>query len=212
VCAMARAWASEVRDRAKSTPVSVPVEDRAADLWEPLLTVAELAGSHWPKTARHACKALTAKYAEDDAATSDSVRLLADINEVFGHDSRLKSKVLCDKLRALPDSPWSDQDLSPSRLGRKLREFDITTTKVTVDGSRTNYYERGAFDDAFARFLGTYPDIAGQPGQTAGEQHKQPNSQAGHKPDTSRTAEQAAKAARIAEGKALSDSGKHDPR
>lgn len=38
------------------TPV-MPVEDRAADTWEPLVAVADLAGGAWPEAARAAYRA-----------------------------------------------------------------------------------------------------------------------------------------------------------
>src|SRR5690606_31975033 len=37
----------------------VPAEDRAADVWEPLVAIADLAGGDWPERARHACKVLS---------------------------------------------------------------------------------------------------------------------------------------------------------
>ena len=36
------------------------VEDRAADVWEALLAVADLAGDHWPDDARRSAVALVA--------------------------------------------------------------------------------------------------------------------------------------------------------
>ena len=33
--------------------------NRAADIWEPLLALADLAGGHWPQLARQAAEALT---------------------------------------------------------------------------------------------------------------------------------------------------------
>ena len=38
----------------------MPLEDRAADTWEPLIAVADLAGGRWPELARHAAVVLTA--------------------------------------------------------------------------------------------------------------------------------------------------------
>lgn len=47
-------WSELVRGQAFDTWPEMPngVEDRAADVWEPLLAVADLAGGHWPTTAR----------------------------------------------------------------------------------------------------------------------------------------------------------------
>jgi hypothetical protein len=48
------AWAASVRDRAYGMWPDMPegVADRDADVWEPLLAVADLAGGHWPQMAR----------------------------------------------------------------------------------------------------------------------------------------------------------------
>jgi hypothetical protein len=46
----------------------MPLEDRAADTWEPLIALADLAGNDWPQRARTAALALTA---DRDAATDE---------------------------------------------------------------------------------------------------------------------------------------------
>jgi hypothetical protein len=44
-------WATQrIEDLTKSEPV-MPVEDRAADTWEPLIAIADVAGGHWPELA-----------------------------------------------------------------------------------------------------------------------------------------------------------------
>src|SRR6266700_225686 len=64
-----RAHLTELRD----AEPDMPVEDRAADTWEPLIAVADLAGGTWPARARMAAVALTA---EDDTDTTLGARLL----------------------------------------------------------------------------------------------------------------------------------------
>ncbi|ORB70854.1 hypothetical protein BST44_22760 [Mycobacterium scrofulaceum] len=180
VRAKVQEWTATVPEDVGAMRPDIPVDDRPADLWEPLIIVAELAGGEWPERARLACKALTARHIEDDTA---SVQLLADIREMFtvalrhecfrpGEVGMFKSEDLCSALRGLPDSPWREIDLTPSKLGRRLSEFGVKTTKVTVAGRRTNYYRRSDFDDVFARYLPTGPDKAGLVGQTADDVHK----------------------------------------
>ena len=55
----------------------MPVEDRAADTWEPLIAVADAAGGHWPDTARTAVLTMTGGN-ESPAQVSLKVRLLMD--------------------------------------------------------------------------------------------------------------------------------------
>ncbi|MFD0600189.1 DUF3631 domain-containing protein [Catellatospora coxensis] len=98
----------------------MPVEDRAADTWEPLIAVADLAGGDWPIRARTAAVTLTGAK-EENAATSDRVRLLIDCRTIFaetGADA-LPTALLLERLRGLEESPWSD--LNPYRLGALLR-------------------------------------------------------------------------------------------
>ncbi|WP_404869146.1 DUF3631 domain-containing protein [Kitasatospora griseola] len=51
------AWADTVRDRLNDAWPELPdgISDRQADVWEPLLAVADAAGGHWPARARAAC-------------------------------------------------------------------------------------------------------------------------------------------------------------
>jgi hypothetical protein len=50
-------WAEQVRDTIRfHEPSNLGVEDRAADVWEPLVAVADMAGGHWPSTARAAAR------------------------------------------------------------------------------------------------------------------------------------------------------------
>jgi Protein of unknown function (DUF3631) len=56
------AWADLVSEQAVDTWPDMPpgVEDRAADVWEALLAIADLAGGHWPEDARCSAVALVA--------------------------------------------------------------------------------------------------------------------------------------------------------
>jgi hypothetical protein len=144
------AWADTVREQAGETYPELPIDDRAADVWEPLVSVADLVGGAWPQLARDAAVALVKSAAEDDTARSPKLQLLVDIRAVF--DTRfMKSDELCSKLRALSESPWEQLELNPSRLGGRLREYSIKT-RHTEDKSRRGYY-RDDFADAFARYL-----------------------------------------------------------
>lgn len=153
-------WADEVRERAQATYPEMPVDDRAADVWEPLIAVADLAGGEWPQLARDAAVALVESASEDDTARSPKLQLLADIRTVFDA-SFMKSQDLCKKLRALPESPWDQIELSPTALGVRLREYDIKT-RHTPDRKERGY-RRADFADAFARYLPQEPSEGVQP-------------------------------------------------
>ncbi|CCK58957.1 DUF3631 domain-containing protein [Mycobacterium canetti] len=148
------AWADTVRDRAGATDPDLPIEDRAADLWSPLVAVAELAGGDWPNLARASAVALVESAAEDDTSRSTNLQLLDDIRTVFVGDF-IKSDVLCSKLRGLPESPWESYDLNRWKLGRRLRDYQIKTRHS--DDKTERGYHRVDFLDAFSRYLPTTP-------------------------------------------------------
>ena len=56
---------SHLEELKEAVPV-MPVEDRAADTWEPLIAVADLAGGDWPERARAACLAMAGDEPDDD--------------------------------------------------------------------------------------------------------------------------------------------------
>ncbi|WP_051836558.1 DUF3631 domain-containing protein [Streptomyces sp. NRRL WC-3742] len=66
------AWADRVHDEVTDARPELPegVFDRAADVWEPLLAVADAAGGHWPQRARTACLELV-DTAREFTATGD---------------------------------------------------------------------------------------------------------------------------------------------
>ncbi|WP_068494032.1 DUF3631 domain-containing protein [Pseudoclavibacter helvolus] len=128
-----------------------PLEDRAADLWEPLLAVAEVAGGKWPERARAAALALTKASGEDDEA-SESLELLTDCKEVWQliRSDFIKSADLAGRLMRLPDSRWGD-GMSGRRLSDHLRPYSI---RPLSNGSVRGYH-RAHFEDAFDRYLST---------------------------------------------------------
>jgi hypothetical protein len=146
----AEANAAEAYVYANEQQLELPVDDRAADVWEPLIVVACLAGGDWPARAWAACTELVARSAGNDTETSLGQQLLGDIRTVMQADF-MASVDLCDALNALPDSPWGDIPLNPHKLGKRLQEYQIRT-RHTADKSRRTYCRRD-FEDAWRRYL-----------------------------------------------------------
>src|SRR5215472_7883899 len=86
------AWAEAVLQRASEARPEMPagVEDRSADVWEPLLAVADLAGGDWPKLARRA--ATESVKAARQIEPSLNIRLLEDLRTVFESEESLSTK------------------------------------------------------------------------------------------------------------------------
>lgn len=145
-------WANWHLESLTGVEPDMPVEDRAADTWEPLVVVADAAGGHWPSTARAACTALTeaADDADDDASLD--IKLLTDIGAIFAcqHVAFLPSAALVAALRRVEESPWDGWDLNPSKLGHRLRKFGIKTGHNPAGTARG--YRLEDFSDAFRRY------------------------------------------------------------
>lgn len=155
-------WASTVQARVTGAYPAMPagVEDRAADVWEPLLAVADEVGGEWPRRARAAAVALVT---EARASTpSLGVRLLADLRAIFdevGVD-RLAGNVIIGKLCALDEAPWGDlrgKPLDARRLAQLLRPYGVTSRVHRVGDSTQRGYLRADLTDAWARYLGPAP-------------------------------------------------------
>jgi hypothetical protein len=130
------------------------IEDRDADVWEPLLAVADAAGSHWPETARVAAVALVA--AARDKEGGFGVKLLADLRKVFGSAERLSTDDILTKLRALEESPWSDlrgKPLDARDLARRLSKYEVKSKQLRFGDKNVRGYEATDLGDAWSRYL-----------------------------------------------------------
>jgi hypothetical protein len=150
------AWMGSQLAEIEKTEPDLPVEDRAADVWEPLVIVADIAGGDWPRLARQAAVAMTGEHDEDDRDSS-TLTLLTDIREIFRSSGMgfIESTDLTSRLRMLDESPWrSDgEDLTVIKLSRRLKEFGVKPHRNTTATRRG--YSVVDFADAFARYLGT---------------------------------------------------------
>ena len=146
----------------RATP-SMPVEDRAADTWEPLIIVADHAGGDWPDRARQAAVSLIAEAQGDNEGTLRT-RLLVDCRTIFGDQTEISSADLTRALNADPEAPWRDygaHGLTPAKLARLLGEFDIRSGNVRFpDGTQAKGYRRSDFHDAWNRYC---PPPASEP-------------------------------------------------
>ncbi len=119
------------RDRLDGAEPDLPdgVADRAADVWEPLVALADAAGGHWPAQARTACLSLLASGQRPDGG-SLRLRLLADTRALLGTDDRylVPSAELVDGLLGLEEAPWVDlrgKPLDVRKLARFLAAYDV---------------------------------------------------------------------------------------
>jgi hypothetical protein len=166
------AWLKPLRGMAARMVPRMPVEDRAADTWEPLVIVADLAGGHWPDRARASCLTMTRHEAIQDEQSTVKTRLLRDINRVFAQKGNPEALATQDLVAALlqdADAPWAEygtKGLNAYHLGNLLRDFGISSANYRFTKDRqAKAYMRNRFLDAWARHC---PDLAGT---TAGPGH-----------------------------------------
>jgi len=147
------------------------LNDRAGDCWEPLLAIADVAGDHWPQTARRAARALSG---DDGHDTNEDIELLANIREVLGGhpDDRIFSADLVVLLIGRPDWRWSGDGftgpLTEKQLASHLEPFGIGPKTIRIGEDVKRGYRIAEFDDVFRRYLQPLP-----PG-TATPQHGRP--------------------------------------
>jgi hypothetical protein len=157
-------WACTVAEACGAAWPAMPdgIIDRPAEVWEPLIAVADAAGGDWPQRAREACVALC-KSASDRRATL-GVRLLADLRTIFGDAPALHTKTILERLhqgdKLDADAPWNDlhgKPLAERGLATMLKKFDINSIKVKVGGISLQGYRREHLWDAWQRYLPSTP-------------------------------------------------------
>jgi hypothetical protein len=157
-------WADTVRSTVDGAWPVMPdgITDRPADVWEPLLAVAEAAGGTWPARARAACVELVAAASEDDEA-SLGIRLLIDLRDtVFCGIDRMPTAAILECLTSMDDAPWVDiggKPLTPRGLARLLSQYVTGANKPikprpirTAAGTVPRGYYAEDLADAWARY------------------------------------------------------------
>jgi hypothetical protein len=154
------------------------LSDRQQDACEPLIAIADLAGSLWPERVRAALIQLV-----DDSRKQigDSLgsQLLDDIRQAFLHQGPvLGTSTLLEHLNGLDDRPWGGwkdgQGLKARSLATQLKRFAIRPKDVHLgaggDRRSVKGYEKADFADAFARYLPPLnePDSASTPSAPVG--------------------------------------------
>jgi hypothetical protein len=130
--------------------------DRAAEAWEPLLAVADLAQGQWPELARNAAEALSG---DPDAADDRlSVRLLGDTRTLFKDPLRMSIRTteMLKELKAIEEAPWLEyrkEGLTLHQLADFLDDFGLHSINVRRGGDVFKGYKRTQLEDAWARWL-----------------------------------------------------------
>lgn len=128
------------------------VQDRDADVWEPLLAVADAAGGRWPHMARVAAVSMVSLSRKERGGLG--IRLLEDVRTVFGHADYLGTDELLHALHDLEESPWGDlkgKPLDARGLSWRLGKYDVGPRQIKAINRKG--YRRDDLHDAWQRYL-----------------------------------------------------------
>lgn len=135
--------------------VSEEFNDRAADNWRPLLSIADLAGGNWSRRARQAMASLSGEIADDTAG----IMLLEDVNDAFKlqKTGTISSTNLVSALTRITERSWGSwnrgKPISPTQVARLLKPFGISSKNFRTTTGVQKGYDREQFDDAFSRYV-----------------------------------------------------------
>lgn len=154
--------AAELADAEPDLPDEL--NDRAQDVWEPLLAVADLAGGDWPARARRAALALSGD-AEDSEQKS---RLLSDLRDVFYEgEEALHTRTILERLHKIDEAPWGEWfggQLTARELAKMLRPYGVKPVDVKLAGQVRKGYHRKSLHETWERYLGP---VSGTPNATS---------------------------------------------
>jgi len=155
-------WSASIAPSLEDVWPEMPdgIVDRAADVWEALLAVADAAGGDWPDRARKAAVSLVTDAKQ--STPSLGVLLLADLRQIFKESEKMWTDQIIENLIQIELSPWGDlrgKPLDARRLARLLKPYGIAPKSTRQGGQVFRGYERTDLADAWARYLGV-PHLA----------------------------------------------------
>lgn len=158
------AWVGTVTDKVSRGRPEMPqgVRDRSAEIWRPLIAIADAAGGDWPQTARDACAHFVQVANTDRSGGGLRIRLLSDLRDLFTTRgvAELPTADILAALCGLDEAPWGDMDghgkpLDSRRLARELKPYGVTSKNVRLPNGSVpkGYAVDGGLTDAWSRYL-----------------------------------------------------------
>ncbi len=180
----AAAWAAATTNTLYNAEPDLPGElgDRAADAWEPLFAIADLAGTSWSARARTAAIALGGNGEADE--TSLGTILLAALHRLMNGRAAASSHELLEEINAddeLPFGGWNDgKGLDNRALARLLKPYGVRPRTVRIGEDTPRGYRAEDLRDTWKRYVPAEcgagrADNSGEKVQHAGSpQHEKP--------------------------------------
>lgn len=158
-------WAHDHFDLLANADPVVPssLGARAADIWRPLLAIADQVGEEWPALSRLASETLSAPTAETDYG----LMLLEDVAQCVMETPSVivgglfPTAALLTYLLERDERPWQQyklgRELTKQQLARLFSRFDITPRMERVGGSVTRGYAWHELRAAVSRYTTKTP-------------------------------------------------------
>lgn len=153
-------WAQDNIEELRQAEPEMPRlnSDRALDITEPLIAIADAAGGEWPDKARQAVVDIFNR--DDEEPEQASLRLLANLRTVFDEANKpefLATDFIVRQLCAKSEWPWSTwfrgNRITARRVGKFLDAYKVKSTQRQDGGVRARGYRLKELQDSFARYL-----------------------------------------------------------
>jgi hypothetical protein len=164
LCEQLVTWASghcAALEDAEPEPLE-QLSDRAAECWEPLLAIADLAGADWSQRAREAALELSTANATDGAVPSRGVQVLGAMRAAISDRASIPTAEALNTINAdeeLPFGAWRDgRGLDARGLAKLLAPYGVRPRTVRSGDATPKGYARADLEDAFIRYLDPPPE------------------------------------------------------
>jgi hypothetical protein len=157
-------WAANGARKRLRSIIPAPIDslsDRQNDIAEPLLAIAQLAGSNWLRQLTSALRSVFKADSNEDG--SSGATLLTDIRTVFDerNTDRFPSKDLAAGLCEIEGRPWADwnhgKGITPNNLARQLKKFKIYPGTIRIFGETAKGYRKEDFEEVWSRYCPSSP-------------------------------------------------------
>lgn len=133
------------------------LDDRKAEIAEPLFAIADMAQGEWPELARSSVVELATRKADESA--SKGTLVLTKMASVFGDRQAVATQEILDALNEDDDLPFggysNGMGINSRSLSRLLRPYSVRSKTVrTFDGTPKGYH-RDDLEDVWARYVPT---------------------------------------------------------
>jgi putative DNA primase/helicase len=133
------------------------LENRAADNWQPLLAVAEIAGGRWPDLAQQAALEISNATVPLQSISNE---LLCSIKKIFEKNEadKITTTELIGELCKDSEAPWitfnHGKEISARKISRLLSDYEIRSKNIRINNYEVaKGFELSQFQDAFSRYV-----------------------------------------------------------